>query len=90
MVSRFLTTLEQGNFQEGYKLWQPSKSYTYADFLNNWGPQGDYGKIRKFNVLGSRSKGSNTVIVTVSINDVQPPIDILVDRKTKELAFSPF
>jgi hypothetical protein len=89
-VSRFLTTLEEGKFQEGYNLWQPAKSYTYADFLNNWGMQGDYGKIRSFKVLGSRSKGANTVIVTVSINEVQPPIDILVDRKTKELAFSPF
>jgi hypothetical protein len=89
-VSRFLTTLEQGKFQEGYNLWQPAKSYSYQDFLSNWGTQGDYGRIRSFKVLGSRSKGSNTVIVTVTINDVQPPIDLLVDRKTKGLAFSPF
>ena len=89
-VSRFLTTLEQGNFREAYNLWQPEKSYTYRDFLNNWGVQGDYGKIRTFKILGSRSVGSNTVIVTVTINNVQPPIDLLVDRKSKGLAFSPF
>jgi hypothetical protein len=89
-ISRFLTTLEQGKFQEAYNLWQPSKSYTYQDFLNNWGMQGDYGKVRSFKILGSRSKGPNTVIVTVTINGVQPPIDLLVDRETKGLAFSPF
>jgi hypothetical protein len=90
VVSRFLTTLEEGKFQEAYNLWQPAKSYTYNDFLNNWGIQGDYGKVRSFKILGSRSKGSNTVIVTITVNDVEPPIDLLVDRKTKGLAFSPF
>jgi len=89
-VSVFLTTLEQGNFQEAYRLWQPSPTYTYKDFLHDWGEQGDYGKIRTFKILGSRSKGKRTVIVTVTINDQEPPRDLLVDRKTKGLAFSPF
>ena len=51
---------------------------------------GDYGKIREFEILGSRSKGSNTVIVVVRINKVDPPIELLVDRKTKGLAYSIF
>jgi hypothetical protein len=89
-VARFLTTLEQGNFPEAYRLWQPSPTYSYQDFLHGWGEQGDYGKIRSFKILGSRSKGSETVIVTVTINNEQPPLDLLVDRKTKGLAYSIF
>ena len=89
-VTRFLTTVQQGNYQEGYKLWQPSPSYSYNDFLHDWGEQGDYGKIREFEILGSRSKGAETVIVTVKINNVQPPLDIAVDRQTKGLAYSIF
>ncbi len=89
-VSRFLTTLEQGNYQEAYRLWQPSESYSFADFLHDWGAQGDFGKIRNFKILGSRSQGSDTVIVTVTINGEEPPSDLLVDRKTKGLAYSPF
>jgi hypothetical protein len=89
-VSRFLTTLEQGNFQEAYRLWQPSPSYSYQDFLHGWGVQGDYGKIRTFKILGSRSKGSETVIVTVTINNETPPLELMVDRKTKGLAYSIF
>jgi len=89
-VSRFLTTLEQGNFQQAYKLWQPASSYSYDDFLHDWGDQGDYGKIRQFQVLHSKSAGSTTVVVTVRINDIDPPIDLVVDRKTKGLAYSPF
>ena len=89
-ISRFLTTLEQGNYREAYPLWQPSPTYSYEDFLHDWGEHGDYGKIRTFKILGSRSKGAETVIVTVTVNDEEPPRDLLVDRKTKGLAFSPF
>jgi len=90
VVSRFLNTLEQGNFQEAYRLWQPSPSYAYQDFLHDWGAQGDYGKIRSYKILGSRSKGAHTVIVTVSINNEQPPLELIVDRSSKGLAYSVF
>ena len=89
-VEHFLTTLHEGNYQEAYRLWQPSPSYTYADFLHDWGEQGDYGKIREFEILESRAKGSNTVIVAVRINNVNPPLELLVDRNTKGLAYSIF
>ena len=88
-VARFLTSLQQGQFREAYQLWQPSPSYTYEDFLAGWGEKGDYGKVREFEILGSRSKGSNTVIVVARINQSRP-IEIVVDRKTKGLAYSVF
>ncbi len=90
VVSRFLTTLEQESYQEAYRLWQPSPSYAFGDFLHDWGEKGDYGKIREFQILRSKSKGPNTVIVTVRINNVSPPLDLLVDRRTKGLAYSIF
>jgi hypothetical protein len=88
-ISHFLTTLEQGKFQDAYRLWQPSETYTYADFLHDWGESGDYGKIRTFKILGSRAKGANTVIVTITVNDEEPPRELLVDRRTKGLAYAP-
>ena len=89
-VARFLTTLEEGNFREAYRLWQPSPSYGFGDFMHDWGEQGDYGKLRQFEILGSKSKGSDAVIVTARINGVDPPLDLVVDRRTKGLAYSPF
>jgi len=89
-VTRFLTTLEQGKFQEGYQLWQPSPTYSYQDFLHGWGLQGDYGKIRGFEILGAKSQGASLVIVTVRINNVDPPLDLVVDRRTKGLSYSTF
>ncbi len=89
-ISHFLTALERGNYQEAYRLWQPSATYTFGDFLHDWGENGDYGKIRNFKILGSQSKGQDTVIVIVSINGQQPPAALVVDRRTKGIAFSPF
>lgn len=89
-VSRFLTAVEQGNYQEAYQLWRPAPSYAFADFMHDWGEQGDYGKIRRFQIVRSKSKGANTVIITVRINNVDPPLDLLVDRRTKGLAYSVF
>ena len=89
-VKHFLVTLREGNYHEAYRLWHPSPSYTFEDFLSGWGEQGDYGKVREFKILGSKSKGSSTVIVTVRINNVDPVLDLLVDRKTKGLAYSVF
>jgi hypothetical protein len=89
-VARFLTTLEQGKFQEAYQLWQPSPSYSYQDFLHGWGIQGDYGKIREFQILGAKSQGASLVIVTVKVNSIEPPLDLVVDRRTKGLSYSVF
>jgi hypothetical protein len=89
-LARFLTALEQGDYRDAYQLWQPSSTYSFNDFMHDWGEHGDYGKIRTFKILGSRSKGAQLVIVTVTINDEEPPRDLLVDRRTKGLAYSPF
>jgi len=89
-VKRFLQTVERGDYPTAYRLWQPSASYTYEDFLTGWGLQGDYGKIKDFEIVDASSKGSETVVVTVIINHQTPPLQLLVDRETKGLAYSPF
>jgi len=89
-VANFLTQLEEGHYKEAYKLWQPAPDYTYDDFMHDWGPKGDYGKIRGFKIIGAESKGNELVIVTVTINNQTPALALLVDRKTKGLAYSPY
>ena len=89
-VEHFMTALEQGNYAEAYKLWTPSPTYSYQDFLHDWGEQGEYGKIHKFEILDAQSKGFETVLVTVRVNGVDPPVDLAVARQSKGLAFSPF
>jgi hypothetical protein len=89
-VSRFLRTLQSGDYKTAYGLWQPSSSYSFNDFMKDWGPSGDYGKIREFDILRSSSSSSDTVTVIVMVNRETPALKLLVDEKTKGLAYSPY
>lgn len=89
-VANFLTQLQNGNYKEAYSLWQPAPDYTYDEFLHDWGPQGDYGKVREFKIVGAESKGKAVAIVIVTINNRTPALALLVDRKSKGLAYSPY
>lgn len=89
-VTRFLETVQRGDFKRAYALWQPVSTYSFDDFMRDWGPQGDYGRIREFEILRSSSASSDTVTVSVMINGRTPELKVLVDKRTKGLAFSPF
>jgi hypothetical protein len=89
-VSRFLQTVQSGDYKTAYRLWQPSSTYSFNDFMKDWGPSGDYGKIREFDILRSNSASSDTVTVTVIVNRQTPALKLLVDKRTKGLAYSPF
>jgi hypothetical protein len=87
-VSRFTTTLEEGHYHRAYELWKPAASYSFSDFMHDWGPEGDYGKIRTFQIVQVKSEGSSTVEVMVRVNQEEPPLGILVDRNSKGLAYA--
>jgi len=87
VVKRFLAALERGNYPEAYRIWQPTSSYTYSDFLQDWGPSSEYGKVSSFGIVTSHATGSG-VIVTASVNTRQTRI--WVENASKRLAFPPF
>jgi hypothetical protein len=87
-VSRFFVTLEKGDYKRAYELWKPAPSYSFNDFMHDWGPEGDYGKIRAFQFVRVQSEGSSTVEIWVRINYEEPPLGILVDRRSKGLAYA--
>ncbi len=86
-VRRFLTALEQSDYQSAYRIWKPEPSYAYKDFMRDWGPNGDYGKISSFKMVRSRSH-SNGVIVTMMINGREARL--WVDRESRSISFAPF
>jgi hypothetical protein len=86
-VSRFLQTLEQKNYEEAYRLWQPSQYYKMKDFLQDWGPDGVEGPINEFDVTASHAQGSG-VIVDIRLNG-QREISLWVERGDKSLSFPP-
>jgi len=89
-VTHFMQALERGEYQSAYRIWQPSASYSFDDFMKDWGPHGDYGKITTFDILEASSASSQTVTILVVVNNETPAVKLLVDRKTKGLAYSPY
>ena len=102
VVDRFFTALEKKDYQQAYAIWQNDpnwqqhtaqyKNYSYADFYRDWGPGGDWGIIQTHKVEGAttRKRGSNGVIVVVTLNGRVEPANIWVEKKTKTLHFDPY
>ncbi len=87
-AKRFLAALERQEYREAYDIWKPDPfSYRYQDFMRDWGPEGEYGKVERFQMTGSRSRGSG-VIVTFRINGKEARI--WVEKTDKSLSFPPF
>lgn len=86
-VSQFLSTVVQGDYQKAYKLWQPSKYYTFENFEQDWGPDGEEGPIRQFDITDSHARGSG-VVVYIKLNG-KKEISLWVEKSDKSLSFPP-
>ena len=86
-VRRFFQALEQKDYQEAYRIWQPSRYYTFKDFSQDWGPGSPEGAIQEFHVTGSNARGSG-VVVRVQING-REIVSLWVEKKDKSLSFPP-
>jgi hypothetical protein len=105
-VNKFFEALERQDFETAYALYtgdpdwkqHPDKhsNPTFNQFKLDWGPSGDYGAITSHNIDCSteykrRDSGSASgVIVTVTINKRSEPTSLWVQKKTKEITFSPW
>ncbi|MCL6481431.1 MAG: hypothetical protein K6U02_06860 [Firmicutes bacterium] len=104
MVKNFLDTVVAGNFEQAYRLWKPVETYTFQDFLEDWGPEGYYGPVRSYRITyASRIDGASGVIVTVEVSPDAPfpenreteklarirEVRLWVDRRNQSLGFAP-
>ena len=87
-IQEYFETLRQGNLPKAYQLWGPTDEYSYRDFMIDWGPKGYYGKIKRFEIVSSKSQGTGVVIM-VQLNNLRKPIGFWVERKTQKIGFSP-
>ncbi|MBI4460379.1 MAG: hypothetical protein HY648_10025 [Acidobacteria bacterium] len=84
---RFFQALQQQDFREAYRLWQPGDSYSFKDFMEDWGPDGFEGPVRQFRITGSTARGTG-VVVRVRVNR-RRAITLWVEKKDKSLSFPP-
>lgn len=89
-VTRFMDAVVAGNMQLAYQIWHPHSSYSYQDFLSDWGPNGYYGPIKSYRIEAAQPPrhGGSGVIVTVEISPFQPfpsPDDAEKSGRTREV-----
>ena len=85
-VKRFLSALQEENYQRAYEIWKPSPSYRFQDFLRDWGKGSEVGKVTSFEITNSRERGSG-VVITALIN--RKETRIWVEKRDKSLSFPP-
>ncbi len=86
-ASQFFKALQQENYQEAYRIWQPTSSYHFDDFLEDWGWNGLQGPIHQYRIEDSRARGSG-VVVRIRLNDAETTT-LWVEKTDKRLSFPP-
>ena len=88
VVTRFFDAVVAGEFQRAYQIWHPQPSYTFKDFMDDWGPAGYYGPVKSYSIesAGNPRKGGSGVIVTIDISPDEPfpqANDVARQRRTR-------
>jgi len=88
-AQRFMGAVVAGNMERAYQIWKPAGSYSFQDFLDDWGPGGYYGPVKSFNVKDTdHLKASSGIEVIVQVSPYQPfpeKDDAIKQVKTKEV-----
>ena len=84
-VERFFDTLVAGDMAKAYQLWKPGPSYRMEDFLADWGPNGYFGPVKSYRILGAKSPhgATNAVEVAVEISPYSPMPDASDEKSRK-------
>ncbi len=86
-ASQFFAALQEEDYQEAYRIWQPTSSYHFDDFMEDWGRNGLQGPIHQYRIADSRARGSG-VLVRIRMNDAETTT-LWVEKKDKRLSFPP-
>ncbi len=87
-VREFIETVQSGQFETAFQIWNTTGNYRIQDFLQDWGRDGFYTKgMHDAKIVDSNSQGTS-VIVYLGIDDLTP-VALLVDKETLKISFSP-
>ena len=103
-VETFFTALAAGDTEQAYRIWRAQPTYSYADFLQHWGPSGEFGPVKSFHIETAqmpRNASGVIVVVSVSSSPTFPAagdpegrrtiqqVRIWVERRDQSLSFPP-
>jgi hypothetical protein len=86
-TAHFFDALVAGDTNKAYELWKPSETYRLSDFTADWGPNGYYGPVKSYKIMGAKApRKSASIEVDVAISPFAPmpeASDGEKSRKTK-------
>lgn len=104
-TENFFGAVVADDMTRAYQLWQPSPSYRFKDFVEDWGPNGYYGPVKSYRIIKTRyppGPGTSTVEVRIEISPFSPLPDandeksqktkivtLWIDTKSKSLSVAP-
>ena len=72
-VGHFMNEVAAGDFQAAYRTWKPSRTYSFNDFMEDWGPKGYYGPVKSFRLESTEGvRNSPSAAVQVAVSPYQP------------------
>ena len=103
-VEHFMDAVVAGDSQRAYQIWKPHGTYSFQDFMADWGPQGYYGPVKSYRIESAEQPrdGGSGVVVVVEISPSQPfprnndpqsgrnrEVRLWVERSDQSLGFPP-
>jgi hypothetical protein len=103
-VGTFMNALTSGDFQQAYRIWRPNPSYSFEDFLGDWGPTGEYGPVKSYRVESATlPRNSSGVVVVVELSRYSPfpadddfekgrtnkEVNLQVERSNQAISYAP-
>ena len=101
VVNHFFAALEHQDYDSAYAIYfndpnwrqhpEKYKQYPYSDFYKDWGPGGEWGLVKSYDIYGSGAPrgGSSGVVVEVVVNGRAEHARLWVEKSDKTLSFSP-
>jgi hypothetical protein len=72
-ASQFFDALVSGDTDKAYALWKPTSNYQQKDFLADWGPNGYYGPVKSYKIMGAKApSNSGSIAVNIAISPYVP------------------
>lgn len=104
-IRSFMNAVVGGNMEEADQIWKPVPTYSFKDFLEDWGPNGYYGTIKSYKIGSAQGvKNGPSAAIVVEVSPYQPfPSDdndpksnktqkivLWVDPKDESISFPPY
>ena len=69
-VIHFMDAVTSGNYRLAYQIWKPHGTYSYEDFLADWGDKGYYAPLKSYQIEAASfpPNGGSGVVVVVEIS----------------------